>query len=86
MAVRFDHCAVQHILTYLIAVSSNERQNMQLIGSTFEASSDALSRKALEVRLQSEVGPELETLQRQRSETASTPRDQRYMPINQSEA
>lgn len=43
-------------------------------------------RRALEVKLQSEVGPELETLQRQRSETASSARDQRYMPMNQDEA
>mmetsp|Transcript_8490 Transcript_8490/g.25010 ORF Transcript_8490/g.25010 Transcript_8490/m.25010 type:complete len:207 (-) Transcript_8490:62-682(-) len=43
-------------------------------------------RKALQTKLTSEVGPELETLQRLRHETATNPRDQRYMPSNQLEA
>ena len=43
-------------------------------------------KRALEVRLSREVGPELEELQRLRTETAQSPKDQRYMPTNAEEA
>ncbi|KAL1525047.1 hypothetical protein AB1Y20_019920 [Prymnesium parvum] len=43
-------------------------------------------RTTLKAKLAGEVGPELQTLQRKRSETKSSSRDQRFMPANQIEA
>jgi len=42
--------------------------------------------KALQMKMQRQVGPELEELRRKRSETASSPKDQRFMPASLEEA